>query len=485
MPRSSSTGSADPRAARSVVDSVAFALALTAVLGVAYAVISKVALDAFPYSGDEYSTYLQAQLFAAGQLHAAAPVHAAWLRVDHVVIDQLVRSKYPPGASALLALGLRAGAVWLVTPIEAVIALVLVWATVRRELGPRAGLVALVTLGVAPLFVFQAGTFYAHTAATMFLAVAFAAVAAWTRGRRTAWLALAGVAIGCAFLVRPSDGLLFGVALLCFRDVRAVVVPALAALPLVGVNLWYQAAQFGSPFTDGYHAYEPTFTALYGASTAAHPLSPRHLVSIVQWWNHLDIYRALVVDWTIPGCAVVALVGALALKGHPLRKLSLALIAVFAVVLLAMISDPDDGARPRYLSIVLIPLAFLTAAGFQPTCEALAARLGRPIQRALVAIAVVFALAQTGSILQDQIPKLWLREGLYQAVAAAHVHDAVVLVRARYPSRYARNGPWFDGDALYLSVPPDETPDQVAAAFPGKAVWEAHEGVPWRLVRVH
>lgn len=483
MPRSSSTGFADaPAAPRSIVDTVAFALALTVVLGVVYAVIAKVALDAFPYSGDEYSTYLQAQLFAAGQLHAPAPAHIGWLRVDHVVIDQLVRSKYPPGASALLALGLRAGAVWLVAPVEAMIALVLVWSTTRRLLGARAGLVALVTLGIAPLFVYNSSTFYAHTAATMFLAGAFAAVAAWTRSRHTGHLALTGVAIGCAFLVRPSDGVLFGVAMLCFRDVRAVVVPAVCALPLVGVNLWYQAAQFGSPFTDGYHAYQPTFTALYGAATAAHPLSPRHLVSIVQWWNHLDIFRAIVVDWTIPGCAVVALVGALALKDHPMRKFSLAVIAVFAVVLLAMISDPDDGARPRYLSIVLIPLAFLTAAGFAPACEALAGRLGRPIQRALVAIAVVFALAQTGSVLQDQIPKLWLREGLYQATAAAHLTDAVVIVRARYPSRYARNGPWFQG-VLYLSVPPDVTPDQVAAAYPGKAVWVAHEGVPWRLVR--
>ena len=166
-----------------------------------------------------------------------------------------------------------------------------------------------------------------------------------------------------------------------------------------------------------------------------------------------------------------------------MRTFSIVLIAAFAAALLVTISDPDDGARPRYLSTTLIPIAFLAAAGFAPTCAAIASRFGRRARTLLVVIAAIFALAQLASFLQDRTPKLWKREGLYKATAALPTRDAVVIVRAQYPSRYARNGPWFDG-VLYLSAPPDTPVEQIRRAFPDRPIWEAHEGEPWTLQRV-
>jgi len=469
-------------------DSAVFAFGLIALFGVLYATLARFALDAFPYSGDEYSLALQGELLARGHVKATGPGHLEWLRVDHVVIDDFVRSKYPPGAPALLALGVRAGAAWLVTPLEGVAALAVVWHTTRRLLGRREALVALIAMGLAPLFAFNAASFYAHTATTLFLAIAFAAACAWTGKRRDGWLVLAGAAIGCAFLTRPIDAILFGLAMVSLRSWRAVVITAACAVPFVLANLVYQDAAFGSYFTDGYHAYEPTFRLLYGADTAANPISLAHLVSPVQQWNHLDVYRAMIVDWTVPGTAIVALFGAFAItKGHParpIRNFSLAIIGVYCVALLAMIADPDDGARPRYLSNLLVPLAVLTGAGFAPTCAAITAKFGRRIKRLMVAAAILLALGQLASFLQERIPKVWKREGLYQVVAAAQLQNAVVIVRAQYPSRFARNGPFFDGPVLYLSAPPTTTAQAIAAAYPDRSIWEAHEGEPWTLVHV-
>lgn len=468
-----------------VWDGVPFAFALVAVFGVLYAAVARYALDGFPYSGDEYSLALQGELFARGLVKAAAPGHLDWLRVDHVVIDDWVRSKYPPGAPALLALGVRAGAAWLVTPLEGVASLIVVWHTTRRLLGARPALVALVALGLAPLFAFNAASFYAHTATTLFLAIAFAAVTAWTRKHRDGWLVLAGAAIGCAFLTRPIDAILFGLAMVSLRSWRAVIVTAACALPFVVANLLYQDAAFGSYFTDGYHAYEPTFRLLYGADTAANPISIAHLVSPVQLWNHLDVYRATIVDWTVPGTALVAVFGAFAIgrgdPARPIRNFSLAVIAVYAVALLVMIADPDDGARPRYMSNTLIPLAVLTGAGFTPACAAIRAKFGRRLRTIMVASAILLALGQLASFLQERVPKVWKREGLYKIVEAAQLRDAVVIVRAQYPSRFARNGPFFDGPVLYLSAPPTTSAATIAAAFPDRAIWEAHEGEPWTL----
>jgi hypothetical protein len=79
---------------------------------------------------------------------------------------------------------------------------------------------------------------------------------------------------------------------------------------------------------------------------------------------------------------------------------------------------------------------------------------------------------------------VWRREGLYHAVEKSGVTHAVVIVRAKYPTRYARNGGLFDRDVLYLSTPPSTDGATVAAAYPDRAVWEAREGEPWTLARL-
>lgn len=471
---------------RRVLESTTLAVGLVLLFGAIYAILARYALDAFPYSGDEYSLALQAELMAKGLLKAPAPSHIEWLRVDHVVIDQWVRSKYPPGGPALIAIGARYGVAWLATPIEGALTLAIVWHTVRRLLGPRGALIALVTLGAAPLFMFDAASFYMHTPTLLFCAVAFAAIAQWAKCECWPFLVIAGAALGCAFLVRPIDALLFGAALLVFRSWRAVVIPAVSAVPFVLANFWYQKQLFGGWLTDGYHAYHDTFVALYGPSAGVNPIGPQHLVDPVQWWNHVDQLGQTCLQWTLPGTVIAALFGAYAIgKDHPARKMrtfSVALIVVFCGALMLMVSNPDDGPHPRYLSPLLIPLALLAAAGFAPLCQAIAARFGRRIQMIFVTCAVVFGLAQLGSFLQDRIPKVWKREGLYQA-ARDLPQDAIVIVRAQYPSRFARNGPFFTGP-LYLSAPPEVTAITVAAAYPDRPIFEAHEGIPWTIERV-
>src|SRR5262245_28193587 len=170
-----------PRDDRSIADSTLVAVALVLAFGVMYALVARLAFDGFPYSGDEYSLALQAELFARGLLKAPAPAHLDWLRVDHVVLDAFVRSKYPPGAPPLLAVGARFGVAWLVTPIEGALTLLVVYFTTRAALDARTALIALLLLGLAPLFLFDSSTFYPHAPTTLFLALAFAAISSYTR----------------------------------------------------------------------------------------------------------------------------------------------------------------------------------------------------------------------------------------------------------------------------------------------------------------
>jgi hypothetical protein len=73
--------------------------------------------------------------------------------------------------------------------------------------------------------------------------------------------------------------------------------------------------------------------------------------------------------------------------------------------------------------------------------------------------------------------------GLTEELARQGVHSGVVILRAEWPTRYARNGMFFDRSPLLLSVPPTVTPAEVAARFPGQPVYEAiepHGANPWK-----
>jgi hypothetical protein len=466
-------------------------LAVVTLFTAFYAVFARVALHAFPFSGDEYSYLLQAELFARGMLHAPTPAHADLLRVDHVIFDPWVCSKYPPGTSALLSLGVRCGVPWLVTPLEGGAALLAMASAARRVLGsrdPRGVLLAVGMLGAAPLFAFQAATFYSHTAATMWLAIAFAAVVAWSFEGRGWMMVLAGAAMGCTLLTRPLDAVLFGAALLSVRSARAVALAVAGAAPFAVLHLAYQAAQFGSPFADGYRAYEPTFRAIYGARTGGSALSLANLIDGEQTWHHFDIVRVFLVDWTVPGTALLAVLGAVALQEqprvHPTRRFATALVLLFTTSLFVTIGGTDDGARPRYLTTALIPLALLAAPGWRVAAKLLEERLRPLALRVLAGTVWALAAIQLGAILVERTPQLWVREGLEKTVAAQGIREGVVVVRAEYPTRYARNGPFFERPVLYAS-PPATTPlDELAAAFPGRPLYEAREGKIWTVGRV-
>ena len=462
------------------------------VAGVFYALLARVVLQGYPYSGDEYSTVLQAEGFARGVLKAPAPPYADWVAVDHVVIDQFVRSKYPPGTAALLAVGVRAGVPWLVTPLEGMLALVAFWFAARAVLDRRRAFLALSFLAAAPLFAYQSATFLSHTPTLLFAALAMLAVSLWARSRRDGYLVLFGLCVGCVFIIRPVDGVLLGLSLIAFRSLRALVIGGASAMPFVALNFWYNELQFGSPFTDGYQADIPGFVATYGPSGAISNISLWHVISPVQIFNHLGELQTFFFQWTVPGAALLACLGWVALRREQaagdertaaLQRFFKAMMVLFFVGLVLTFNEPDDSPRPRYLSIVLLPVSFLAAAGWSTAAAFVRQHLGR-LTGWIVGLTVWIApLYLIESYLERRLPEVTVHTGLQEELVRQGVRSGVVILRAEWPTRYARNGMFFDRSPLLLSVPATVSAAEVAARFPGQEVHEAfepHGANPWK-----
>ncbi|RPH71754.1 MAG: phospholipid carrier-dependent glycosyltransferase [Myxococcaceae bacterium] len=462
------------------------------VAGVFYALLARVALQGYPYSGDEYSTVLQAEGFARGALKARAPPFADWARVDHVIIDEFVRSKYPPGTAALLAPGVRAGVPWLVTPLEAMLTLVAFWFASRVVFDERRAFLAVAFLATMPLFAYQAATFLSHVPTLLFGALAMLAVARWGRSRRDGWLVLFGFSVGCVFLIRPVDAALLGLSLIAFPSLRALVIAGASAMPFVGLQLWYNALQYGSPFTDGYAAGKPGFVAIYGESGATANISLRHLFSPLQIFHHLAELETFFFQWTVPGAALLACLGWVALRREQaagdgrtasLQRFFGVMMVLFLAGLLLTFNEPDDSPRPRYLSMVLLPVAFLAAAGWDGAASFVQRQLGRRTSWVIGVAMWIAPLFLMASYLEHRIPEVKVHTGLSEELAREGVRSGVVILRAEWPTRYARNGMFFDRSPLLLSLPAKVPAAEVAARFPGQPVYEAfepHGANPWK-----
>jgi 4-amino-4-deoxy-L-arabinose transferase-like glycosyltransferase len=463
-----------------------------AVAGVFYASLAWFALQGYPFSGDEYSMVLQAEGFARGVLKAPAPPYADWATVDHLVMDEFVRSKYPPGTAALLSLGVRAGFPWLVTPLEGMLALVAFWFACRVVLDERRSFLAVAFLAAMPLFAYQAATFLSHVPTVLFGALAMLAVAHWGRSGRDGWLVLFGLCVGCVFLIRPVDGVLLGAALIAFRSIRALLIAGASASPALALTLWYNKLQFGSPFIDGYEAGKPGFVAIYGESGAYSNISLHHMFAPLEIFHHLAELETFFFQWTVPGAALLACLGWVAFRKEqaagdartaPLQRFFGMMMVLFMVGLVLTFNEPDDSPRPRYLSMVLLPVAFLAAPGWSAAAAFVREKLGTRVAW-LVGIAIWIAPAfLIASYLEKRVPEVEVHTGLPKELARQGVHSGVVIVRAEWPTRYARNGMFFDRSPVLLSVPANVPAAEVVARFPGKAVYEAFEphGLnPWK-----
>lgn len=213
-------------------------------------------LRGLPTLIDSFAQLLQARYFAAGKL--AGPVIPDFQQFWH--IQQTITTKngwvsqYPPGYSALLAIGFRLHLVTLIGPILYGVAVY--FATrIAEEVSPSlllariAGLLA----AVSPFMLGMSGAYMSHVPAA-----AFSAAALYFVIQRKPLAA--GGFIGILFAVRPLTGLVAGFVSLVYamltsdKKVRDIGLAFASAVPFLALVACYNAHFFGSPIRFGYDA---------------------------------------------------------------------------------------------------------------------------------------------------------------------------------------------------------------------------------------
>jgi hypothetical protein len=241
-----------------------------------YSLASRELFDSMPLHLDAMTQALQGQIFSQGRLSALAPAEPAFFS-SLLMAEQggRVFSQFTPGWAAVLAVGFLLGVPWLMGPLFTALGGYALFLLLRVEgKGDQVALLTAVVFAVAPWTVFNAGAWMNHLPTVSFILLGSAAMLRGIR-KPEAWLLPgAGAAcLGVATLIRPLDGVAFGLPATVWMLARGVKDPrarkGLAAFAVggtltVGVLLAYNWVLHGGPLTFGYHvlwgsAHDPGF----------------------------------------------------------------------------------------------------------------------------------------------------------------------------------------------------------------------------------
>lgn len=438
---------------------------------IAIAAIGQVILQDFPNSGDEYAYVYQAATFAEGRLwNVAFPVADAFSLAYVVADGEREYSSFPLGWPLMLAMAVAAQVpIWLVNPLLGTTTLLLVAYLGTRLHDARVGVAAAGLVAVSGFFLFNAASYFSHVfCSVLLLAAACLAVSP----RRLAWwvpLAI-GFLFGWAVLARYYTAVICAipiVLLLCRQGapvVRTLVLIALGGVPWIVVLGAYNLALNGSPWqlttldtTMGLW-FAPKF-----AQRGADILSTQMLRFVL---------------WT-PPLLLFVYIFYLARGDRALRRGAIDWMPVImAAALYCYIERGGNQYGPRFYYETFPFLAIFTAAHLfrERTFLDKAPRDRRAF--ALVAASVVvmpISFMVHGIIEQRVISE---RLGVYKAVAAAGLTQAVVLIRGRVgtqrsigPLDLTRNGIAHDGGVLYGLDIDDVANCRLASVYPERPLY--------------
>ena len=217
-------------------------LALPFVMAAWVAVIAAAAnyivLEHVPHIDDSVSNLFHAKYFAAGHLYLPASADFESFRMDLTVVRDGKWFGYAfPGWPAALAIGVLAGAPWLVNPLLGGSMILLTHAWTRRRYDHGTANLTVLILAASSWLIFTSAEMMGHPLTATLVLLALVAFDRATKGDApwVLWSLVAGAAVGLAVLTRAFDGILLAGALAVITLIEGRVIRAWRAILTAGL----------------------------------------------------------------------------------------------------------------------------------------------------------------------------------------------------------------------------------------------------------
>ncbi|HEY2027461.1 MAG TPA: hypothetical protein VGG78_10655, partial [Gemmatimonadaceae bacterium] len=295
------------------------------------------------FTGDEMAMAWHARILEAGRLSIPAPAHPEFFG-GFGVVENGPRwySQFPVGGPALLALGIRLGAIWIVNPLLLGVAAWQLYRFARCAFGEVTARAATLLFPLTPFVLVLGATQLGHTASLALTLTALAELAAWdaSDGRPSLMHAAGlGVAVGAIALVRPFDAVLVAVPIALFQLTRlrcapdravSILVQCVAGAVPVALLLWSNAHTTGHSLLFAYGAaHGPTHGLGFHVDPTGEVHTPRR--GLVYASGYLMRLNRFLFEWPLPGLLIVCTTLALQRRATRWDALLLGLIGAFVV----------------------------------------------------------------------------------------------------------------------------------------------------------
>ena len=200
-----------------------------------------------PVIHDESAYLLQAELFAHFRWTGVAPPVPEFFEQLHVLVDGVLASKYPPGNSLVLALGVLVGLPGLPVIVMNAVAGALMFALARHVGGGAVAVLTWIAWQSSFPMIYYHANYMSESVSGLAWLVTWWGIVRWRNADGRKWLVVAAGAVAWCMITRPLTGLALGVVALsvvlwrcratgAWRD----LIPAatLGALILAIVPLW-------------------------------------------------------------------------------------------------------------------------------------------------------------------------------------------------------------------------------------------------------
>jgi len=407
-------------------------------------------LHNFAYSTDEHAYLISAELMAQGRLSVPSPEPREFFHTENIVNDGRYYGKYPPGWPALLSLGVRIGAPWVIAPLLGALSLGMIYAAARRHFSVEMANVALLSMLGCPYFLFNSGSYFSHAACLATAVLLLCAYLEVLKDAERRWpYAVLGLAFGLGFTIRPFTLLALAVVPavhLIGRAVRRKQFPLLLrglppALAGAGVGLIpffvYNRALTGNALLQPFQVYDPKdsvsiLLSFHDAGWRFKTLALSRLILLARWFPQAPML--LLLAWT----------SRVFTEDRRFRWLVLGWIALLA----AYMMYPNDGGfqyGPRYLYEGFPLLLVVSSAALL--------RIGRggPL---VLALLIAFNVATFSRRIRPYSDEIEAGRNLYVQAAAPEFRNSIVFLNQVSPTMDAddctRNGTHFDGPVLFV-----------------------------------
>jgi hypothetical protein len=168
-------------------------------------------LQAYPVSHDERAYVLQAGIFSGGHWTARPPPQPRFFEQMHILVDQHVAAKYPPGHSLLLAPGLIVGLPGLVPVLLSALAGSLLFVVSRQLAGPWVAVLTWFLWVTESANVYWHSTYFSETTTAALWLMGWWSLLEWRRQPRWWLMAILGSCVGWGAITRPVTMLAFAI----------------------------------------------------------------------------------------------------------------------------------------------------------------------------------------------------------------------------------------------------------------------------------